>query len=84
MQVFSASFRREDDEEALKWAALERLPTYTRLRKGLMTMSSGQACEIDVKELGFQEKKDLVEKLVRDAEVDNEKFLLKLKERIDK
>ncbi|XP_041002182.1 pleiotropic drug resistance protein 1-like [Juglans microcarpa x Juglans regia] len=84
VQVFSTSFRREDDEEALKWAALERLPTYTRLRKGLLTMSSGQASEIDVKKLGFQERKDLVERLVRDAEVDNEKFLLKLKERIDK
>lgn len=26
----------EEDEEELKWAAIERLPTYDRLRKGLM------------------------------------------------
>lgn len=48
------------------------------------TMSSGQPSEIDVRKLGLQERKDLVERLVRDAEVDNEKFLFKLKERIDK
>ncbi|KAK6129780.1 hypothetical protein DH2020_036487 [Rehmannia glutinosa] len=35
-QVFSRSSRDEDDEEALKWAALEKLPTFDRLRKGLV------------------------------------------------
>lgn len=84
MEVFSTSFRREDDESALKWAALERLPTYARLRRGLLTTSSGKANEIAVHELGIQQRKNLVERLVRDAEVDNEEFLLKLKERIDR
>ena len=27
---------REDDEEELRWAAIERLPTYDRLRKGIL------------------------------------------------
>ncbi|OAY63326.1 ABC transporter G family member 36 [Ananas comosus] len=31
-EVFSRSSREEDDEEALKWAALEKLPTYDRVR----------------------------------------------------
>lgn len=84
VEVFSTSFRREDDESALKWAALERLPTYARLRRGLLTTSSGKANEIAVHELGIQQRKNLVERLVRDAEVDNEEFLLKLKERIDR
>nr|CAB3477577.1 unnamed protein product [Digitaria exilis] len=30
--VFSRSSREEDDEEALRWAALEKLPTYDRVR----------------------------------------------------
>ena len=82
--VFSRSSRDEDDEEALKWAALEKLPTYNRLRKGLLMGTEGEASEVDVHNLGFQEKKSLVERLVKTAEEDNEKFLLKLKNRIDR
>lgn len=26
-----------DDEEELKWAAIERLPTYDRMRKGMLS-----------------------------------------------
>ncbi|KAK7325201.1 hypothetical protein VNO77_29359 [Canavalia gladiata] len=84
VEVFSKSSREEDDEEALKWAALEKLPTYNRLRKGLLTASHGVANEIDVTDLGFQERHRLLERLVKVAEEDNEKFLLKLKERIDR
>ena len=82
--VFSQSSRDEDDEEALKWATLEKLPTYNRLRKGLLMGTEGEASEVDVHNLGFQEKKSLVERLVKTAEEDNEKFLLKLKSRIDR
>nr|AIU41654.1 ABC transporter family protein [Hevea brasiliensis] len=85
LDVFSRSSRDEDDEEALKWAALEKLPTYDRLRKGiLVSVSKGGANEIDVDNLGFQERKTLLERLVKVAEEDNEKFLLKLKNRIDR
>ncbi|KAJ9692524.1 hypothetical protein PVL29_011532 [Vitis rotundifolia] len=83
-EVFSRSSRDEDDEEALKWAALEKLPTYNRMRKGLLMGSAGEASEVDIHNLGFQEKKNLVERLVKTAEEDNEKFLLKLKNRIDR
>lgn len=81
VEVFSTSTREEDDEEALKWASLERLPTYNRLKKGLWTGTQGEASEIDVKNLGYHEKKNLVERLVKVAEEDNEKFLFKLKDR---
>ncbi|KAG4384921.1 hypothetical protein AAZX31_13G342300 [Glycine max] len=84
VEVFSRSSREEDDEEALKWAALEKLPTYNRLRKGLLTASHGVANEIDVSDLGTQERHKLLERLVKVAEEDNERFLLKLKERIDR
>ena len=83
-EVFSKSSREEDDEEALKWAALEKLPTYNRLRKGLLTTSRGVANEIDITELGFQERQKLLNRLINMAEEDNEKFLLKLRDRIDR
>ncbi|XP_008461059.1 pleiotropic drug resistance protein 1-like [Cucumis melo] len=84
MEVFSRSMHREDDETALKWAALERLPTYRRLRTSLLTSSCGEANEVEVDKIGVQERKSLMEKLVSDTEVDNAKFLLKLKKRIDR
>ncbi|XP_057454235.1 pleiotropic drug resistance protein 1-like [Lotus japonicus] len=87
MDAFSRSSRHEegDDEEALKWAALEKLPTYSRLRKGLLVTSSrGVAKEIDINDLGFQQRQKLLDRLIKVAEVDNERFLLKLKERIDR
>ncbi|AES81579.2 drug resistance transporter-like ABC domain protein [Medicago truncatula] len=83
-EIFSNSFHQGDDEEALKWAAIQILPTFERLRKGLLTSLQGGTIEIDVENLGMQEKKDLLERLVRLAEEDNEKFLLKLKDRIDR
>ncbi|RZC89025.1 hypothetical protein C5167_030719 [Papaver somniferum] len=83
-EVFSRSSRDEDDEEALIWAALESLPTYNRITKGILTDDGKEIKEIDIKNLGFQEKKRLIERLLKVAEEDNEKFLLKLKNRIDR
>lgn len=84
VEAFSTSAREEDDEEALKWAALEKLPTYNRLRKGILTSASGKANEIDITSLGFEERKELVDRLLKGTEEGNEKFLLKLKNRIDR
>ncbi|KAM3699205.1 hypothetical protein ACB098_05G008000 [Castanea mollissima] len=83
-EVFNRSSREEDDEEALKWAALEKLPTFDRLRKGILTTSKGEANEINIESLGFEERKQLLEKLVKVAEEDNEKFLMKVRNRIDR
>ncbi|XP_058208544.1 pleiotropic drug resistance protein 1-like isoform X1 [Rhododendron vialii] len=83
-EVFSRSSREEDDEEALTWAAIEKLPTYLRITRGILTEEEGPPREIDIKSLGFFEKKNLVERLVKIVEEDNEKFLSKLKERIDR
>lgn len=86
MEGFSRSSNHEEgtDEEALKWAALEKLPTYNRLKKGLLTTSRGVANEIDITELGFRERQKLLDRLINVAEEDNERFLLKLKGRIDR
>ena len=83
-EVFSRSSREEDDEEALKWAAIEKLPTYLRITRGILTEEKGKPREIDIKNIGFLERKNLLERLVKIAEEDNERFLLKLKERIDR
>ncbi|CAH9131526.1 unnamed protein product [Cuscuta epithymum] len=84
VEVFSRSSRDEDDEEALKWAALEKLPTFDRLRKGLLFGSDGPAAEVDINNLGPQERQNLLQRLVNVADEDNEKFLLKLRNRIDR
>ncbi|KAJ9559787.1 hypothetical protein OSB04_004947 [Centaurea solstitialis] len=84
MDVFSKSSREEDDEEALKWASLEKLPTFDRLRKGLLFGSSGPSNEVDIDNLGFEQRQHLLDRLVKVADEDNEKFLLKLRNRIDR
>ncbi|XP_020269449.1 ABC transporter G family member 36-like [Asparagus officinalis] len=84
-EIFSRSSKDEDDEEALKWASLERLPTCDRLKKGLMvTDVEGGMKEVEIKNLGYEERKKMMERLIRVAEEDNEKFLQKLRERIDR
>ncbi|XP_022777146.1 pleiotropic drug resistance protein 1-like [Durio zibethinus] len=83
IDVFSRSFR-EDDEEALKWAAIERLPTFARVRKGLLTTSNGETSEVDISKLGYEERKNLMGRLIKDTEEDNESFLLKHRQRLDR
>lgn len=84
LEAFSKSSREADDEEALKWAAIEKLPTYLRIRRGILIEEEGKSKEIDIENLGVLEKRDLLERLVKIAEEDHEKFLLKLKRRIDR
>ena len=74
-----------DDEEKLKWAAIERLPTYDRMRKGMLkqVMSNGRIVqnEVDVTHLGAQDKKQLMESILKVVEDDNERFLRSLRDR---
>lgn len=84
MDGFSRSSLREEDEEALKWAAIEKLPTFKRLRKGLVTSLNGEANEVDILNLGFQVRKNLIDRLLQVAEQDNEKLLFKLQNRLDR
>lgn len=83
--AFGRSAREEDDEEALRWAAIEKLPTYDRMRKGILTgAAAGGVEEVDIQGLGMQERKNLIERLIRTAEEDNERFLLKLRDRMER
>ncbi|GAV68078.1 ABC_tran domain-containing protein/ABC2_membrane domain-containing protein/PDR_assoc domain-containing protein [Cephalotus follicularis] len=84
VDVFSRSSRgEENDEENLKWAAIEKLPTYLRVRRGILNEEEGSQ-EIDIKRLGLLQRKNLLERLLKIEGEDNEKFLLKLKQRIEK
>ncbi|KAL0417621.1 UNVERIFIED_CONTAM: Pleiotropic drug resistance protein 2 [Sesamum radiatum] len=89
--VFARSSTRRqaaDDEEELKWAAIERLPTYDRMRRGMLqqVMSNGRMvhAEVDVAKLGVQDKKQLMESILKVVEDDNEKFLQRLRNRTDR
>ncbi|WVZ69752.1 hypothetical protein U9M48_018488 [Paspalum notatum var. saurae] len=84
--VFSRSSREEDDEEALRWAALEKLPTYDRMRHAIVPLDGGDGGSgmVELHSLGPQQQRALLERLVRVADEDNERFLLKLKDRIDR
>lgn len=83
--VFNQS-RREEEEEDLRLAAIERLPTYGQLRKGILTTQAldngkGVYDEVDVKRLGFQDKEEVMEKILQILKEDNESFLQRLRDR---
>ncbi|KAK8340930.1 hypothetical protein V6Z12_A08G131200 [Gossypium hirsutum] len=81
--VFSKSQREQEneDEEDLKWAAIERLPS---VRKGLVTTSDGKTANVDIPKLGPEQRKHLMDRLIKHAEKDNVSFLLKVRERLDR
>ncbi|TVU35263.1 hypothetical protein EJB05_17142, partial [Eragrostis curvula] len=79
-----------DDEEALQWAAMERLPSFERLRTGLMRAEEDASRrrfgheEVDVRAMGLAQRQAFVERVFRVAEEDNARFLKKLRARIDR
>ncbi|CAN6681111.1 unnamed protein product [Malus baccata var. baccata] len=80
----SASFREVgEDEEALRWAALERLPTYARARRGIFRNVAGGTMEIDVGELEAKEQKLLLDRLISSADDDPEQFFNRMRRRFD-
>lgn len=85
-QVRQAPSHREEDEEALKWAALEKLPTYARLRTGIIKSLTDDETlkEVDVRKLDVKDRQQFIDRLFRVAEEDNQKFLQKFRKRIDK
>ncbi|XP_075644795.1 ABC transporter G family member 32 isoform X2 [Castanea sativa] len=80
----TASFREDgEDEEELRWAALERLPTYTRVRRGIFKNMVGDHMEIEVTELQAQEQKLVLDRLVTSADDDPERFFDRMRSRFD-
>ncbi|KAG8380612.1 hypothetical protein BUALT_Bualt06G0033800 [Buddleja alternifolia] len=85
---FQRSGREYDDQEELLWAAIERLPTYDRTRKGILkqVLEDGKVVreEVDFAKLGKREKKHLMENILQVVEEDNERFLRRLRSRTDR
>lgn len=85
--VFQRSGRDHDDHEELMWAAIERLPTVDRVRKGILeqVLDDGKVVreEVDFANLGIQDKKHLTEYILKAVE-DNESFLRRLRDRTDR
>uniref|UniRef100_K4A4V3 ABC transporter domain-containing protein n=1 Tax=Setaria italica TaxID=4555 RepID=K4A4V3_SETIT len=78
---------RVDDEENLRWAALEKLPTYDRMRQGILRRAldqqegGGGVEVVDIQKLaGGDGGRALLERLFQD---DSERFLRRLRDRID-
>ncbi|XP_022154233.1 pleiotropic drug resistance protein 3-like isoform X2 [Momordica charantia] len=80
-----------DVEDASLWAAIERLPTFERVRSSVFDdiSSRGEVKEkgrrvVDVTKLDDQERHLFVHKLIKHVESDNLKLLRKVRERIDR
>lgn len=81
-----------DDEEAVHWAAIEKLPSSEKMRASILKEykydeEGGQVINSRVVDAGLltpQERHLLMEKLLTDTQQDNEKFLGKLRDRIDR
>ncbi|XP_029129133.1 ABC transporter G family member 29 isoform X3 [Cajanus cajan] len=78
----------DEDEEALKWAAIEKLPTYDRLRTSILqTYAEGDHAhhrEVDVRKLDVNQRQEFIDRIFKVAEEDNEKYLRKFRNRLEK
>ncbi|KAL6979806.1 hypothetical protein U1Q18_021462 [Sarracenia purpurea var. burkii] len=87
----------EDEEVELQWAAIERLPTFRRLRTSLFENSSngdddgnrsteceGKRVATNVTKLSSLQRRLFINKMIKNIEKDNLRFLQKLKDRIDR
>lgn len=79
-----------DTQYALQWAAIDRLPTFERLRSSLFddedteTEGDKEKRVVDVTKLGALEKHIFIDKLIKHIENDNLRLLHKIRNRIDK
>ena len=77
-----------DDEENLRWAALEKLPTYDRMRRGIIRRAMEEqgkltADEVDIANLDPREGRELMERMFKAVEDDNERLLRRFRDRLD-
>lgn len=86
--------RANEDEVALRLAVLDKLPTYRRVRRAIVTSitngsdsnNNGKVAhkEIDVRKLDSNDRKQFIDRLFKVPQDDNDKFLRNFKRRIDK
>ncbi|XP_004508092.1 pleiotropic drug resistance protein 3-like isoform X2 [Cicer arietinum] len=89
------SFVEEDKELQSKWAAIEKLPTFKRIRtsfvdeitqeeSGSRWQRSSSKRVVDVTKLGAVDKRLFIDKLIKHIENDNLNLLQKLRERMER
>ena len=87
-----ASHDDGDDEENLRWAALEKLPTYDRMRRGIIrkALDGGEGGggrlapdEVDIANMDPHEGRELMERVFKAVEDDNERLLRRFRDRLD-
>ncbi|GAB2264161.1 hypothetical protein Droror1_Dr00026295 [Drosera rotundifolia] len=78
----------EEEEEERQWAKIERLPTYDRLRTGVVSCVGDDGrvvkSEVDLGNLGTSDKKKLVDMVNKFVDQGNDEFLRRLRDRIDR
>ncbi|OEL28808.1 ABC transporter G family member 43 [Dichanthelium oligosanthes] len=85
----TASHDDGDDEENLRWAALEKLPTYDRMRRGIIRRALDEsgaklaADEVDIANLDPRDGRELMERVFKAVEDDNERLLRRFRDRLD-
>ncbi|KAI3732010.1 hypothetical protein L1987_63206 [Smallanthus sonchifolius] len=85
-----SSGAEEEDDEALKRAVLEKLPTFDRLRTAFWVFYDIENQQrhvhkqVDVRDLGANVQQQIIETLFKVAEVDNGRILRKLRDRFDR
>ncbi|KAF7058247.1 hypothetical protein CFC21_065350 [Triticum aestivum] len=84
----SLSLREQhhDEEAELKWAAIERLPTWDRLHTSLPLNADGARPPepVDVRRLGAADRRELVHTLIADIHKDNLRLLRHQRRRMDR
>ncbi|XP_058111958.1 ABC transporter G family member 31-like isoform X1 [Magnolia sinica] len=73
----------EDDEETLRWAALERLPTYNRVSRGIFRSAGGDSTEVEIGNLKPHERKLVLDRLFNAAGEDAGQLLHRMRKRFD-
>lgn len=72
------------DEEALKWAALEKLPTYDRIRTSVFQQHTGSVKQVDVKDLSMADFQHLLQKVHRNQDDEDDQLIVKMRKRLDR
>ena len=84
LEAAARQSNRGYDEEALRWAALEKLPTYDRIRTSVFQKSTGSVRQVDVKDLSVTDFQYLLDKVHRNQEDENEQLVFKMRKRLDR
>lgn len=80
----------EGGEKALQWSAIEKLPTFDRLRTTVLTVdgkdhgSETTVQNLDVTKISVEERQHIVDRILRVTDEGNECFLRKLRGRLDR